>query len=123
MPLVYRFFLLLTLLAVQVRGEEFELIRKGSLIGLKSSSGAIVIQPKYEALGWKDGTYFPIEEVIGYKLNGLWGLINLKEEKITEPRYSSIEPIGQERFICSSKGSFSNKQFFGVIEDSFARLC
>jgi len=71
--------------SVFFEGEEYAVFEQNQLKGLADKKGHVVIPPEYEDLGWTTGEIYLLENVIGFKKNGLWGLVNLKNEQITEP--------------------------------------
>lgn len=78
---------------------DYLLFEENGRYGLKDDDGKIVINAAFEGLGWSDGSFSVIGEVTGYKLNQKWGLINLKEQRVTNADYLSLLPSGGDRFI------------------------
>ena len=97
-------------------GSEINIISDGSFKGLADPNGAVLIPAVHEEIGWSDGTVFLENEVIGYRDQGKWGLINTKNKKITQPLYNSLLPIGEDIFVASRKASLTNHLYHGVID-------
>lgn len=86
-------------------------------IGIADDTGKEIIPPKYENAGWSKGKPIFYYEVIGYKLDGKWGLINSSNKPITPPLYHNLY-TENNLIIASKKGNFSGQEFFGVITDN-----
>ena len=82
---------------------EFKLFEEKGKVGLKNDQGAVVLPPAFEALGWSDGSFSVIGQITGYKLNGGWGLINLKKEYITKAEFESLIFCGADRVVAIKK--------------------
>ena len=108
--------LLLTTISTALSGSEINIISSGSFKGLASPSGEVLIPAVHDEIGWSDGTVFLENEVIGYRDEGKWGLINTKNKKITQPVYNSLVPIGEEIFVASRKANLSNHLYHGLID-------
>src|SRR5688572_22245275 len=78
----------------QLNGQlnDFNLFEENGKIGLKDASGKIIINAQYEALGWSNGKFSIVNNVTGYKLHGLWGLINTENHRITKPEFQDLSP-------------------------------
>ncbi len=74
-------------------------------VGLKNEAGQIIIPAKYEALGWSNGSFSITGEVIGYKLKGWWGILNLNNKRITPPDYSSLTPADGLLLVASKQSA------------------
>jgi hypothetical protein len=83
--------------------EEFQLFSESGKVGLKNDQGNVVLPPSFEALGWSDGSFSVIGQITGYKLNGNWGLINLKKEYITKAEFESLVFSGADRVVAIKK--------------------
>jgi hypothetical protein len=83
-------------------------------VGLKNNADHIVIPARYDALGWSNGSFSVTGQVTGYKLKGFWGVLNLNNERITPPDYSSLTTT--EGFIIASKQSQAFKISTGCID-------
>jgi hypothetical protein len=84
---------------------EFQLFEEAGKVGLKNEQGVILIPASFEALGWSDGSFSVIGEITGYKLQGNWGLINLKKELLTKAEYESLTFSGADRVVAVKKVS------------------
>lgn len=98
------------------------IITSGGLQGIANSDGEVLIPPIYEHLGWSDGQNNITDEAIGYRENGKWGLINIKNKKITGTRYVVLKPFHEDIIEAGILGRFSNFIFRGLIDSSAKTL-
>lgn len=96
-------------------GEEYSIIEKNQKKGLVNKKGRVLIPPEYEDLGWTNGGTQLLENVIGFKKDGLWGILNTKNEKITEPVYTSLTRFNEDWIVASKKLPYNSSIVFGVI--------
>lgn len=95
--------------------EEYSIIEKDHKKGLINRRGRVLIPPEYEDLGWTNGGTQLLENVIGFKRDDLWGILNTKNERITEPLYNSLTRFNENWIVASKKLSYNTKIVFGVI--------
>ncbi|MCG8308981.1 MAG: WG repeat-containing protein, partial [Cytophagales bacterium] len=62
------------------KGEEYSIIERNDKKGLVNKKGRVLIPPEYDELGWTNGGTQLLENVIGFKKDGLWGVLNTKNE-------------------------------------------
>jgi hypothetical protein len=93
-----------------------EVVKKDGRSGLKSADGEFIIPPVYDELGWSDGTTDIFGDLIGYKLDGGWGLVSIKNKVITPPTYYRMITWGSDYIKAAIKGKFSNHLFYGLID-------
>jgi hypothetical protein len=85
---------LLAMLAHTVLAD-YELFYQNGKAGVRDDeTGTVLIPATFDALGWSDGSFTVINSVTGYRREGRWGLINLKKELVTEPRYENLTSRG-----------------------------
>ena len=89
--------------AYPLLAEDYAIFEDKGKYGLKDEQGRVVINPAFEGLGWSNGNFSVIGQVTGYKLDNRWGLINLKEQKLTPAEYLMLEPSGGDRFIVKKQ--------------------
>ena len=107
-------FLLLTGWCAEALAADFQLFEESGKVGLKNEQGLVVLPPAFDALGWSDGSFSVIGQITGYKLNGNWGLINLKKEYITKAEFESLIFSGADRVVAVKKiNSISRKAVSG----------
>src|SRR2546421_7790757 len=87
-------FFLCGLIALQSFAKGYQTFEVNGKVGMKDDAGQVVLPPSFEALGWSDGNFSVIGEVTGYRLKGLWGIVNLKKEFVTEANYESLVYCG-----------------------------
>ncbi len=96
-------------------GEEYAIITKGEKKGMVNKKGRVVIPAEYEDLGWTNGSTQLLENVIGFKKDGLWGILNTRNEKITEPLYTSLSRFNESWIVASKKLPYNSDEVYGVI--------
>lgn len=74
-------------------------------VGLKDESGKVIIPAVYDALGWSNGNFSVSSNVTGYKLGGTWGIITIKNERITKADYLSLTPAEGSLLVATKKSS------------------
>ncbi len=94
---------------------EYAVFSKDNKKGLKERD-RVVIPAQYQDLGWSSGTLVLVDGVLGYKENGLWGLINLKNKKIISPHYSHLLPFRDNLVIAAKYDHQSQQNLFGIID-------
>jgi hypothetical protein len=111
---------ILLLLAVRVpevhaEGEGYAVFEENHKKGLVDEKGDVLIPAWYEDLGWSNGDAKIIDDVIGFKLNGLWGILNTKNQKVTKPQYLSLDPFNNNWIVASKKLPYNSTVVHGVI--------
>lgn len=94
----------------------FTIVEKNALKGLFDEEGSMIIPIEYEDLGWIGSIPIVYHKVIGYKDKGHWGLIDVKNHKVTEAIYYSLSPFYDKRIIASRGTSSSRKRVYGLID-------
>lgn len=84
--------------------------------GLKDSADQVLIDPKYENLGWYPEEERVIRDFLGYQQRGSWGLISISGKKLTPAKFYSIGPFSDELFLVSTRESLSNRLNYGLID-------
>lgn len=107
--------LLLLLSFLSESQSEVKLIRENGKVGMTDAAGRLLIPAIYDDLGWSSGNFTPLEDVIGFKQQGLWGLISTSGKQISEARYVSLQPTNESNIIAGLKARFSNKVLFGIL--------
>ncbi len=95
--------------------DAYQIIIKDKKKGLVDAKGNIIIPVRYDDLGWSNRQDQPLRDVIGYREGDLWGLINLKNKKVTAPEYTVLEKTTSPLVIAAKKGTFSKVDFYGVM--------
>ena len=95
--------------------EEYTIVKKANLKGLANSKGKILIPVAYEDLGWSDGKHYLLENVIGYRKNGLWGLLNIKNERLADPEFTSLIPFNDDLLVGAKKLPYNKEIVYGLI--------
>ena len=98
-----------------VAGDHYSIIEKDHKKGLVNQKGDVLIPTEYDDLGWSEGMPLAINDIIGYKKNGLWGLLNTKNEKLIPPVYTRLVPYDNSSLIGAKKQSYNNDIVYGLI--------
>ncbi len=96
--------------------QEYKVLKKQGREGLIDNLGNEIIPPIYDKIGWSTGEFRVFGELVGYKENGKWGLITLKNKVVQPPAYYKLEIFDQEHLIAAVKGPFSNKLYHGLTD-------
>ncbi len=100
----------------QLQADEYETFTKNGKYGLKNTtSGEVIIPPQYESIGWSDGTFEVINNVIGARQNEKWALVNLDGSKISSHLYAELTPYIDNLFIASRRERRSILSSYGVV--------
>ena len=96
---------------------EYAVFEQNNKKGLRDARGKEVIPAEYEEIGWSDGNSNVFDNVIGYRIDGAWGLINLKNSRLTPPQFNDLIP--SDRYIVASiPDSYKLNSLFGLIQPS-----
>lgn len=95
----------------------FTIVEENNLKGLFDEEGNVIIPIAYEDLGWTQGIPEVHSRVIGYREKNYWGLIDVKNEKVTEAIYYTLQPFVKKRIIASRGTSKSRKRVYGIIDN------
>lgn len=102
------------MISLHCGAQEYRVFEKNDRFGIESG-GKVVIPAVYEKLGWSDGTSQVFEDVVGYQTGKRWGILSIKNKKITENSYNSLTPFTSGYLKASVRGKFSNQLFFGLL--------
>ncbi|MEM6841099.1 MAG: WG repeat-containing protein [Bacteroidota bacterium] len=94
--------LLLPTLTSAFNDEHFTIVEKNHKKGLFDENGQVIIPVAYDDLGWTKGMPQVFEKVIGYREDGLWGIINTKNKRLTQPRYTALIPFQDKLLIAAA---------------------
>jgi len=100
------------------QAEEFTIFEKDGFFGVKDINGEITVPPVYDRLGWSDHTQRIKNGLIGFRENDSWGLLSVRNKRLSEAKYYSLEPFGNGFLKGSIKGKFSNYLFYGLLDAS-----
>jgi hypothetical protein len=95
--------------------QNYTLFEENGKVGLKSDDGHILIPAQYQALGWSNAKLSVVNNVTGYQVNGLWGLINISNHKVTQPMFEEILPGEGSYLIARKKSPLSLRFMQGCI--------
>ena len=95
---------------------QYSLIKKEAYYGLQDEKGAIVVAPVYDQIGWSNGNFEMVGNLVGYSHRGKWGLLNTKTQKTSAAIYYKLSVIDGGYILASIKGNLSNQLFYGIID-------
>ncbi|MDH4092301.1 MAG: WG repeat-containing protein [Cyclobacteriaceae bacterium] len=96
----------------------YNVFEENGRAGLKDELGKILIPAQYEALGWSNGEFSILQNVIGYKMDGHWGLIHIDNQIVTKAEYEEIFPGDGTLIIARKKSNLSLRMVFGCLNTS-----
>ncbi len=114
--LMGRLFLLTALLVFSFlpAAGQFQPFSEGGKVGLRNAQGVVVVPPRFDALGWSDGTFSVTAGLTGYRLQNRWGLLHLEKKEITPPDFQELRPAGGDYFLAARElNPFTTK--FGLL--------
>ena len=100
----------------EIKSETVSLFEENGKVGLKGDDGRILIPAHYEAIGWSDGKLAIIDNVVGYRSDGLWGLISTSNKVLTPAEYLDLRPAEGSLLIGQKKSQGYQRPSFGVID-------
>ena len=105
----------MSLVASDQQAGDYAVFSKDNKKGLKERD-RVVIPAQYQDLGWSSGALILVDGVLGYKENGLWGLVNLKNKKIISPHYSYLLPFKDNLVIAARYDHATKSDLYGIID-------
>jgi hypothetical protein len=96
--------------------EDYFIFLQDNKKGVRNAQDKILIPAEYDDLGWSIGEFDPLGEVLGYQDNGLWGLMTLKNKKISPPEYQNLYPLNRQLMVASVIDNVIDKELFGIID-------
>ncbi len=111
-------FLFLSITSIQAtisQTGEYAIFSKNDKKGLRDHRNKVLIPATYDDLGWSAGGLILMEGVLGYKENGLWGLVNLKNRKIISPHYTQLHPLNEDLIIAAKYDHITKQDVYGII--------
>ena len=94
---------------------QYSVYEENGKVGIKNDQGKVLIPAQHEALGWSNAPFSIVGDVMGYKSNGHWGLINLSNHRITKAEYEEIFPGDASLIIARKKSTLSLRTVTGCI--------
>lgn len=96
-------FLFAWLISFAASAVGYQVFEEKGKVGMKDDAGRVVLPAAFEALGWSDGSFSVVGDVTGYRLQGAWGIINLKKEYVTRAEYESLVSCGGDCVVARKK--------------------
>lgn len=95
---------------------EFKIITINGKKGLENAKGKVVIPALYEDIGWSNGLSTPMTGVIGFQLNGLWGIISVSNRIVADAEYVHLSSNASNEYVIAAKSdSLSKTRLYGVL--------
>ena len=94
--------------------EDYFIFLKDNKKGLRNAKDQVIIPAVYEDLGWTIGEFHPVDNVVGYKENGLWGLMSLKNNKVTESEFRNLYPLNRNLIVASK--DILGQELYGIVD-------
>lgn len=120
--IVYFFFLLCFKVSIAQANsiDQFRKITENGRIGLENiSTNQVIIPPTFDDIGWSNNSSdLVIDGVIGFKLNGKWGLIDLEQNRIVQEQYSILFPFTDKKLIVGKRSKTTILYDYGVINSA-----
>jgi hypothetical protein len=113
--LIAGFFIFLTL-NVLARGEKYVLFEENNKFGLRTSKGETVIPAQYQKLGWSNGSPEVIDDLIGFREKGNWGVMNLKNEVVVSPNFKTLFPHNEDVLIASKLQPTNQQEVYSLLD-------
>lgn len=102
----------------EINSESVSIFRENGKVGLKDGDGRILIPANYDAIGWSDGKLSIVDKVVGYRSDGLWGIISTSNKILTDPQFVDLRPAEGSLLIAQKKSQGYQRPSFGVIDVS-----
>ena len=98
--------------------DQYERFRENGKYGVKNTtSGEILISAQYEYIGWSDGSFTVINDLIGAQQNEKWALINLDGNRVSDHIYTNLRPFIEDLFIAAIRSNGSILVEYGLINN------
>jgi hypothetical protein len=102
-----------------VKANDFSVFEENGKVGLKDHEGQVLIPAQYDAMGWSNGEFSLINNTVtGYRTNGLWGLVNIQNNRITKAEFEDLSPGGGSLIVARKKLTGSVRVRAGCINAS-----
>jgi len=97
---------------------QVSIFTQNGLYGL-TENDKIIAQPVFNEIGWSNADAVELNDFVGYREGSKWGLLRTSNgKKTTSARYDKLIPFQYNKFIIANKGKFSNRFFYGVINEN-----
>lgn len=109
---------LLIILPLFSSAAKYKIFEKDGYFGLKEElSGAVAIPAVHEELGWTNKEKKVFQEAIGFRRGEFWGLISVKNKRLSEARFYSLAPFDSVYIKAAVKKDFSNQLYYGLLDE------
>lgn len=97
------------------RPDDVSIFEENGKVGLKDGAGQVLIPASYDNLGWSNGQLSIVDEVVGYKAGGFWGLIHISNKRITAAEYLELLPGEGSLLVARCKPGLSQRPSYGLL--------
>lgn len=103
--------------------ENFEILRKEKLVGIKFLKNNIIIAPEYDSIVFIESQSSDIKDYIFAKKNKLWAKVSIENNAITEFKYQSLKlprkGFSQVLFKKGNKWGILDKNNIVILENVY----
>ncbi|WP_338393455.1 WG repeat-containing protein [Fulvitalea axinellae] len=97
-------FSMLSFLACGANAGDYKVFEDHGKKGISNASGKVLIPAEYEDLGWADDKVPAVwEGVVAYRKDGKWGLVNLRNKRLTSAKYERFLPFRNGILVAERK--------------------
>ncbi|WP_346755699.1 WG repeat-containing protein [Splendidivirga corallicola] len=101
----------------------YSIVARKNKQGLIDNYGELIIPISYQGIGWSDGQNRLLKSsIIGYKNNGYWGLITVKNHKLTQPIYTALKPFSSDLVVASKRENGSIRNVYGLMDSNLKTI-
>jgi len=93
----------------------YKIFEADGKVGMTDDEGNVLIPAEYDHIGWSRGELIPVNNTIGYRIAGKWGLISLKNQRITQAEFSRLYHTKGGVLVAGRKGKVTQHDFLGLI--------
>lgn len=102
-------------LPFSLSGFQYLAFEQEGRFGVKDSADNIIIPARYQKVGWSNGNFQVVNDVIAAQVNDRWALIDLKGSNVTPHRFANITPTPLNTFIVAERKRNSIRKQYGII--------
>ncbi|WP_320003246.1 WG repeat-containing protein [Shiella aurantiaca] len=95
--------------------QTYTLFAEKGKVGVRSGQ-EVSIPARYDNIGWSNQSFQWVGEIVGYQLNGLWGLLNKEGEILSPPIYSGLQALPNQTVIFWENIRAHRTQKYGLMD-------
>ncbi|MFY0592863.1 WG repeat-containing protein [Roseivirga sp.] len=110
------FLIALAFYTVSSIADQFESFSINGKYGIKNtSSGTVVLEAIYQSVGWSNGEFIIVNNLIGAQQNEKWALFKLDGTKITDHLFAALLPFTDDLFISGKRAKGTILLEYGIV--------